>query len=207
MKFQEIADAVDFEKANGVVPTIVQHSNSLRVLMLGHMNKEALDQTLLTGKATFFSESNQQLWTKGEDSGSFLELQDLKINCDKNILLVYVTPHDPEGLPGSDSCFDEEVSSNTFFIDHLKKIVASRKVADPKSSYTASLFHKGINKVAQKVGEEAVELVIEAKDDNKDLFLGEAADLFFHYLVLLEAKNISFDEVLQVLVDRHRNRD
>jgi len=194
---------IDFEKVGGMVPAIVQDADSHVVLMLGYMNQEALDITLESKKVTFFSRTKGRLWTKGETSGNFLQVKSITVDCDNDTLLVKVRPEGPVCHTGSDTCFDEVNKSKTLFIDHLRQIIKERKNNPSDQSYTASLFAKGINKVAQKVGEEAVEIVIEAKDNNKDLFLGEAADLLFHYLVLLEAKDIELDEVMQLLIERH----
>jgi phosphoribosyl-ATP pyrophosphohydrolase/phosphoribosyl-AMP cyclohydrolase len=194
---------VNFDKyADGLVPAIVQDADTLRVLMLGFMNAPALAATEQTGKVTFFSRSKQRLWTKGEESGHFLLLKDIKVDCDEDTLLIQAHPQGPTCHTGADTCWGEENKGGDF-LSYLEGVIASRKGASPDSSYTASLFSKGINKVAQKVGEEAVELVIEAKDDNKSLFLGEAADLMFHYLVLLQAKGYQLDEVISVLKQRH----
>lgn len=195
---------IDFTKVGGLVPAIVQDDFSKEVLMLGYMNEEALNITLETGKVTFFSRTKQRLWTKGESSGNYLNLKTIKLDCDQDTLLVTVDPVGPVCHKGTDTCFGEENHSKTAFIDNLRATIKNRKQNPTDKSYTASLFAKGINKVVQKVGEEAVELVIEAKDDNKELFLGEAADLLYHYLVLLEAKSYELDEVMQVLIDRHR---
>lgn len=195
---------IDFEKVNGLVPAVIQDVNTNKVLMLGYMNEEALKQTQESGKVTFFSRTKQRLWTKGETSGNFLNVKDIKVDCDNDTLLIFADPVGPVCHTGADTCFDEENSSKTAFIDHLRGIIKDRKNNPSDQSYTASLFAKGINKVAQKVGEEAVEIVIEAKDDNKDLFMGEAADLLFHYLVLLEAKGYELDEVMDVLIKRHQ---
>ncbi|RZS96895.1 bifunctional phosphoribosyl-AMP cyclohydrolase/phosphoribosyl-ATP diphosphatase HisIE [Cecembia calidifontis] len=197
---------IDFDKVGGLVPAIIQDAESNVVLMLGYMNQEALDLTLESKKVTFFSRTKQRLWTKGETSGNFLFVHDISIDCDSDTLLVKVNPVGPVCHTGSDTCFDEPNRSKTLFIDQLRSIIKDRKNNPSNQSYTASLFAKGINKVAQKVGEEAVEIVIEAKDNNKELFLGEAADLLFHYLVLLEAKEIELDEVIQVLIDRHAKK-
>ncbi len=198
---------INFDTIDGAVPAVVQDPNSKQVLLVGFMNEEAYQKTLDTKKVILYNRTDNKLWTASKASGDSWELEDIKVDSDNNALLVYATPQGAFVGNGTDTCFEESNSSKTFFIDHLKQVIASRKQADPSSSYTSSLFHKGINKVAQKVGEEAVELVIEAKDNNKDLFLGEAADLFFHYLVLLEAKDISFDEVLGLLVKRHQKKD
>jgi len=194
---------VDFGKyADGLVPAIVQDESTLRVLMLGFMNEAALEKTRASGKVTFYSRSKQRLWTKGEESGHFLLLKDIRVDCDQDTLLIKANPLGPTCHTGADTCWDE-LNEPGDFLSYLERIIASRKSAAPDSSYTASLFAKGINKVAQKVGEEAVELVIEAKDDNKALFLGEAADLMFHYLVLLQAKGYTLQEVVDVLKERH----
>ncbi|WP_186756480.1 bifunctional phosphoribosyl-AMP cyclohydrolase/phosphoribosyl-ATP diphosphatase HisIE [Echinicola salinicaeni] len=195
---------IDFEKVNELVPAVIQDANTNKVLMLGYMNEEALNQTQESGKVTFFSRTKQRLWTKGETSGNFLNVKDIKVDCDNDTLLIFVDPVGPVCHTGADTCFDEKNSSKTAFIDHLRRIIKDRKNNPSDQSYTASLFEKGINKVAQKVGEEAVEIVIEAKDDNKELFMGEAADLLFHYLVLLEAKGYELDEVIDVLIKRHQ---
>lgn len=195
---------VDFNKMSGLVPAIVQDSISGKVLMQGYMNEEALAKTEESGKVTFFSRSKNRLWTKGETSGNFMELVSIASDCDGDSILVKAIPSGPVCHTGSDTCFDEENFSKTGFIDQLRTIIKERKNNPTDKSYTASLFAKGINKIAQKVGEEAVEIVIEAKDDNKELFLGEAADLMFHYLVLLEAKGYELDEVMEVLMARHR---
>lgn len=196
---------IDFEKQGGLIPAVVQDVQTSKVLMVGFMNKEALEQTIAEGKVTFFSRTKNRLWTKGETSNNFLMVKNIIVDCDKDTVLIKAEPVGPVCHTGADTCFFEPNKvDNTLFINQLKEVVKQRKAASPESSYTSSLFHKGINKVAQKVGEEAIELVIEAKDDNKELFLGEAADLLFHYLVLLEAKNYTLDEVLEVLKSRHK---
>ena len=195
---------IDFEKVNGLVPAVIQDEESNKVLMLGYMNQEAIDVTLETKNVTFFSRTKQRLWTKGETSGNFLKVRSITVDCDNDTLLVKAKPLGPVCHKGDDTCFGESNNSKTLFIDHLRAIIKDRKNNPSDQSYTASLFAKGINKIAQKVGEEAVEMVIEAKDMNKDLFLGEAADLLFHYLILLEAKEMELDEVVDVLIKRHR---
>ena len=195
---------IDFKKMNGLVPAIVQDALSGKVLMQGYMNEEALAKTQESGKVTFFSRSKERLWTKGETSGNFMELVSMTEDCDGDSILIQANPIGPVCHTGSDTCFDEVNSSKTGFIDQLRAIIKDRKNNPSDKSYTASLFAKGINKIAQKVGEEAVEIVIEAKDDNKDLFLGEAADLMFHYLILLEAKGYELDEVMDVLIARQK---
>lgn len=195
---------IDFGKMNGLVPAIVQDALTGKILMQGYMNEEALEKTKETGMVTFFSRSKNRLWTKGETSGNFMELVSILVDCDGDAFLIKANPKGPVCHTGADTCFDEFNDSKTGFIDQLRAIIKDRKNNPSEKSYTASLFAKGINKIAQKVGEEAVEIVIEAKDDNKELFLGEAADLLFHYLILLEAKGYELDEVMQVLIDRHK---
>ncbi len=195
---------IDFKKMEGLVPAIVQDAFTGKVLMQGYMNEDALTKTSETGKVTFFSRSKNRLWTKGETSGNFLELVSVEVDCDGDSLLVKAHPNGPVCHTGADTCFKESNVSKTGFIDELRAIIKDRRSKPAEQSYTASLFAKGINKIAQKVGEEAVEIVIEAKDDNKELFMGEAADLLFHYLVLLEAKGYELDEVMEVLIARHK---
>lgn len=195
---------IDFEKGGGLVPAIVQDAVTKSVLMLGYMNEEALKVTQETGKVTFYSRSKSRLWTKGETSGNYLHLKEVKVDCDNDTLLVTVYPQGPACHTGSDTCFNEENRGGGAFLDYLENVIRQRKTESADKSYTRSLFDKGINKIAQKVGEEAVELVIEAKDDNADLFKGEAADLLFHLLVLFEEKQIPLREVIGVLEDRHR---
>lgn len=195
---------IDFKKMDGLIPVVVQDSFTGKVLMLGYMNEAALSQTEASGRVTFFSRSKNRLWTKGETSGNFLEVVSMQEDCDGDAILIKAKPLGPVCHTGADTCFDELNTSQTVFIDHLRAIIKDRKANPTEGSYTASLFAKGMNKLAQKVGEEAVELVIEAKDDNKELFLGEAADLLFHYLVLLEAKGYELDEVVEVLKHRHK---
>jgi phosphoribosyl-ATP pyrophosphohydrolase/phosphoribosyl-AMP cyclohydrolase len=194
---------VDFAKyTDGLAPAIVQDFDTHRVLMLGFMNEEALRKTEETGKVTFYSRSKKRLWTKGEESGHFLELKSLAVDCDRDTLLVKAHPLGPVCHTGADTCWSEPNHHEDFLL-YLQDIIRLRKQASPDESYVAKLFSKGINKIAQKVGEEAVELVIEAKDDNRDLFLNEAADLLFHYLVLLQAKGYELESVLEILRKRH----
>ena len=193
---------LDFEKGDGLIPAIIQDASTQKVLMLGYMNRPALDQTLAQKRVTFFSRSKNRLWTKGESSGNFLDLVDIQVDCDQDTLLVSVRPVGPVCHTGTDTCFQEK-NESAHFLQHLERVIQDRKNNPSEKSYTSSLFKKGINKVAQKVGEEAVELVIEAKDDDKKLFLGEAADLMYHYLVLLTAKGYTLEEVLKVLRERH----
>ena len=193
---------VDFSKGDGLVPAIIQHFATKTVLMLGYMNQEALAKTQELGKVTFFSRSKNRLWTKGEESGHFLLLKSIQIDCDNDTLLVQVDPVGPTCHKGTETCFGEIDASG--FVHQLQRIIEDRKANPSEKSYTTSLFEKGINKIAQKVGEEAVETVIEAKDDNDELFLNEAADLLFHYLVLLSAKGKSLEDVEAVLKARHK---
>jgi phosphoribosyl-ATP pyrophosphohydrolase/phosphoribosyl-AMP cyclohydrolase len=195
---------IDFTKMNGLIPALVQDALTGKVLMQGFMNSEALAKTHEIGMVTFFSRSKERLWTKGETSGNFMEVVSMAVDCDGDSILIKANPKGPVCHTGSDTCWDEGNSSKTGFIDQLRAIIKDRRNNPSDTSYTASLFAKGINKIAQKVGEEAVEIVIEAKDDNKELFLGEAADLLFHYLVLLEAKGYELDEVMEVLIRRHK---
>lgn len=195
---------IDFKKMDGLVPAIIQDALSGIVLMQGYMNEEALAKTEKSGLVTFFSRSKNRLWTKGETSGNFMEVVSIAFDCDGDSILVKANPRGPVCHTGADTCFAELNSSKTGFIDQLRAIIKDRKNNPTDQSYTASLFAKGINKVAQKVGEEAVEIVIESKDDNKELFMGEAADLLYHYLVLLEAKGYELDEVMEVLIERHK---
>ena len=194
---------IDFTKyADGLVPAIVQDFDTEKVLMLGFMNEVALQKTEELGRVTFFSRSKQILWTQGEESGNFLELKSLAIDCDNDTLLIKAHPKGPVCHTGADTCWMEKNHSSNF-LNYLEDIIDLRKKASPEESYVAKLFSKGINKVAQKVGEEAVELVIEAKDDNEALFLNEAADLMFHYLLLLNAKGYKLDHVVEILKSRH----
>lgn len=193
----------DFSKyADGLMPAIIQDASTQKVLMLGFMNKEAFEKTTETGKVTFFSRSRQQLWTKGETSGHFLILKEILLDCDNDTLLVKAIPEGPVCHTGADTCFDE--NNNKFTLQYLEAIIQERKNNPVENSHTSDLFKKGINKIAQKVGEEAVELVIESKDDDKGKFLNEAADLLYHYLILLKAKDHSLAEVIDILEKRHK---
>jgi len=197
---------IDFSKsAHGLIPAIIQVSETKSVLMLGYMNAESYQKTLDTQKVTFFSRSKQRLWTKGEESGNFLNLVDIKNDCDNDTLLIQVKPDGPTCHTGSDTCWQDANNQEYGFISKLEETIKSRREnADSQKSYVASLFEKGINKIAQKVGEEAVEVVIEAKDNNDDLFLDESADLLFHYLILLQAKGFQLNDVVNVLKGRHK---
>ena len=195
---------INFKKGDGLVPAIIQDNSTLQVLMVGYMNEEAYEQTVREGKVTFFSRSKNRLWTKGETSGNFLIVKEITTDCDNDALLVKVDPAGPVCHTGRFSCFGEEVSKG--FVYRLENIISERIEGNAEGSYTNKLFKKGINKVAQKVGEEAVELVIEAKDDNIDLFKNEAADLLYHFLILLKTKNVAFEDVEEVLRDRHKGK-
>lgn len=196
---------IDFTKNNGLIPAIIQDHETKTVLMLGYMNQVALDTTLETQKVTFFSRSKNRLWTKGEESGNFLNLVSIKNDCDNDTLLIQVNPVGPTCHTGSDTCWQEENNSSYSFLSKLENTIQERKEnATSEKSYVASLFEKGMNKIAQKVGEEAVEVVIEAKDNNDDLFLSESADLLFHYLILLQAKGFKLNDVVEVLKSREK---
>jgi phosphoribosyl-ATP pyrophosphohydrolase/phosphoribosyl-AMP cyclohydrolase len=194
---------IDYSKyADGLVPAIVQDNNTNKVLMMGFMNEAALLKTEELGRVTFYSRSKQRLWTKGEESGNFLSLISIDVDCDNDTLLIKADPNGPVCHTGADTCWKEK-NENSNFLSYLEEVIAIRKKASVEESYVARLFAKGMNKMAQKVGEEAVELVIEAKDDNGELFLNEAADLMFHYLILLNAKGYKLDNVVNILKQRH----
>ena len=197
---------INFNKnSDGLVPAVVQDAKTLKVLMLGYMNADAIEQTKSSGKVTFFSRSKNRLWTKGEESGNFLELVSLSKDCDQDALLIKVNPAGPTCHKGTDTCWNESNTQTYGFLTELEKTITERRVAAQEDqSYVASLFREGINKIAQKVGEEAVETVIEAKDDNADLFLNESADLLFHLLILLQAKGHSLQNVVDVLESRQK---
>ena len=200
---------INFDKSlDGLLPAVIQDADTGKVLMLGYMNREAYDKTVAENIVTFFSRSKQRLWTKGETSNNFLHVQDIRVDCDGDTLLVKANPAGPVCHTGADTCFEEVNQSRGIpgrgnFLNYLQSIIHDRKINPSESSYTTTLFNRGINKIAQKVGEEAVELVIEAKDNNDDLFKGEAADLLFHFLVLLEQKNLDLDDIVAVLQSRH----
>ena len=189
---------------DGLIPVIIQDSISKTVLMLGYMNDEAIRKTKKTGNVTFYSRTKKRLWTKGEKSGNFLRLVNMKVDCDNDTILIYVKPEGPTCHLGTDSCWGEKNLSKFGYLSQLEEIIAERKKDDKKNSYVASLFREGINKIAQKVGEEATETIIEAKDENKQLFLNESADLLFHYLILLQAKGFRLSDVEKVLLTRKR---
>ncbi len=193
---------IDFNKGNGLVPVIIQHDQTLQVLMLGYMNEEALNNTKAAGKVTFFSRSKNRLWVKGETSGNFLYVKDIQVDCDQDTILIKASPVGPTCHTGSTSCFKEETSKG--FIYELENTIHQRIDDNDPQSYTNKLYRRGINKVAQKVGEEAVELIIEAKDDNEDLFKNEAADLLYHYIILLKSKGFKLEEIEEVLLGRQK---
>ena len=198
---------LNYEKySDGLIPAIVQDAETQAVLMLGFMNEEALTKTKQTYRVTFYSRSRQQLWTKGETSGNYLEVVSIKADCDEDTLLISARPAGPVCHTGATTCFGEvgSLQTATDLLKELETVIDSRRSENSEDSYVASLFEKGMNKIAQKVGEEAVELVIEAKDDDIEAFKNEAADLLFHYLILLRAKGISIDDILSVLKDRRR---
>lgn len=196
---------IDFSKnTDGLVPAIVQDVTTKNVLMLGYMNEEAYQKTAESKKVTFFSRTKSRLWTKGEESGNFLYVQEIKLDCDQDTLLIYVIPEGPTCHKGTDTCWAENNEQSFGFLSTLEHVIADRKANPDKKSYVASLFEKGINKIAQKVGEEAVEVVIEAKDNDESLFLNESADLLFHYLILLQAKGYHLNDVVNILKGRHK---
>ena len=211
--FENMIMNIDFNKnQDGLIPAIIQDSITKTVLMLGYMDQEAYNKTMDTKKVTFYSRTKKRLWTKGEESGNFLNLVDIKLDCDNDTLLVFVNPVGPTCHKGTDTCWGEENKTEFGFLSELERIIQNRKeqaegiIPIPegvKPSYVSSLFKSGINKVAQKVGEEAVEVVIEAKDDNDDLFKNESADLLFHYLILLQAKGYRLQDIEAVLRARH----
>jgi len=188
----------------GLVPAIIQDAQTKTVLMLGYMNQESIAKTIETNKVTFYSRSKQRLWTKGEESGNFLELVSMKSDCDQDAVLIKANPKGPTCHKGTDNCWGEQNNADLSFLNTLESLISSRKAQEQSDvSYVAQLFEQGINKIAQKVGEEAVEVVIEAKDNNDNLFLEESADLLFHYLILLQAKNYSLSDVVKILKSRH----
>jgi phosphoribosyl-ATP pyrophosphohydrolase/phosphoribosyl-AMP cyclohydrolase len=188
----------------GLIPAIIQDANTKNVLMLGYMNQESFDKTIKTNKVTFYSRSKQRLWTKGEGSRNFLRLVSIKNDCDDDTLLITVLPDGPTCHKGTDTCWSEENNGEHGFLSHLEDIIENRIENPNESSYIASLFKRGINKIAQKVGEEAVEVIIEAKDNNDHLFLDESADLLFHYLILLQAKGHKLSDIVEVLRSRQK---
>ena len=194
---------LDFEKVDGLMPAVVQDVDTGRVLMLGYMNREALEKTQATGHVTFFSRSKQRLWTKGETSGNTLELVSLNADCDRDTLLVQAVPHGPTCHLGTDTCWGDEVNPAAGFLAELERVIESRADADPESSYTARLLNKGVKRCAQKVGEEGVEVALAATAGDREELINESADLLYHLLVVLNAGAVSLDEVLATLMDRH----
>lgn len=192
----------NFNKSNGLIPVIIQDEVSLQVLMLGYMNEEAFEKTVIEQKVTFFSRSKKRLWTKGETSGNFLCVKDIRLDCDDDTLLILAQAEGPTCHKGTVSCFRTETAKG--FLYQLEQTIHQRIDQDVENSYTNQLYKRGINKIAQKVGEEAVELVIEAKDDNAELFKNEAADLLYHYLILLKAKGFSLAEIESILKEREK---
>ena len=202
--YADMVKRLDFSKSpDGIIPVVIQDASTNVVLMLGYMNQEALLETIESKLVTFYSRSKQRLWVKGETSKNFLHFVDMKTDCDFDTLLIKAKPDGPVCHTGAETCFNEDNASDDF-LKTLEKIILGRKKYPVSGSYTSTLFKKGLNFIAQKVGEEAVELVIEAKDNHKKLFLNEAADLMFHYLVLLREKNVELDEVLDILKERHQ---
>ena len=195
---------IKFDKTTGLIPAIIQDVETKSVLMLGYMNQEAYNKTIETKRVTFFSRSKQRLWTKGETSGNFLNLISVENDCDNDTLLFKVKPDGPTCHLGTDTCWGNDNEQNYGFLSLLEDVITERRTNMSDKSYTASLFKKGINKIAQKVGEEAVEVVIEAKDNDDNLFLNESADLLFHYLILLQAKGFKLNDVVNILKNRHR---
>lgn len=197
----------NFNKSdNGLIPVIIQDNLTNVVLMLGYMNTEAFEKTKKENRVTFFSRSKNRLWTKGEESNNYLDVNSILIDCDQDTILIKATPHGPTCHTGDDTCFKEKNNSENFLFE-LETIIRERKNNPSDTSYTSSLFKKGINKIAQKVGEEAVEVVIEAKDDNRSLFLNEASDLLYHYLILLQAKDASLNDIITVLKERDKRKN
>ncbi len=204
----EIKEKAQFEKyPDGLIPAVVQDSLTRRVLMLGYMSRESLEKTLSTGLVTFYSRSRKELWTKGETSGNVLRLRDIKLDCDSDALLVQAVPAGPVCHTGEDTCFFEKNSPDqkdpVLFLSYLQRVIQDRKAHPVESSYTNKLFESGVQKISQKVGEEAVELILDAMDDNRELFHGEAADLLYHIIVLLVQKDSTLEDVMKVLEERH----
>ena len=196
---------IDFEKSGGLVPAIIQDATTQQVLMLGYMNREAYEKTLELGRVTFFSRTRQRLWTKGEESGHFLELVDMKVDCDADTLLVRVHPHGPTCHTGTDTCWGEKNAATNplLFLTELQNFINKRHEEMPEGSYTTSLFRDGLNRMAQKVGEEALEAVIEAVNGSDERLLYEASDMFYHLIVLLTAKGLRIEQVAEELLTRH----
>ncbi|MEE1898541.1 bifunctional phosphoribosyl-AMP cyclohydrolase/phosphoribosyl-ATP diphosphatase HisIE [Flavobacterium rakeshii] len=192
----------DFNKTNGLIPVIIQNATTQQVLMLGYMNEEAFTKTKLEKRVTFYSRSRNELWTKGETSGNYLNVVSMSLDCDNDTILIQAKPAGPTCHTGTTTCFGEPNSKG--FLYQLEEMISERIESDSDTSYTNTLFKRGINKVAQKVGEEAVELIIEAKDDNEELFKNEAADLLYHFLILLKAKSLNLTDIEKVLEARSK---
>jgi len=203
---KNLVQRIDWKKCNDLIPAIIQNNSTKIVLMLGYMNRESLEKTLQDKQVCFFSRTKNRLWTKGETSGNFLEVLDIKLDCDNDTLLVQAKPKGPTCHTGNISCFfdDSEIKSSLSLLNELYELIKTRKKELPEGSYTAMLFQKGIDKIAQKVGEEAVEVVIDAKNDNKEAFTNEVADLLFHLMILLVEKNVTIEEVLEILEKRKK---
>ena len=201
----KISKQINWKKVDGLVPAVIQDATNLRVLMLGYMNQEALEHTLKSGHITFFSRTRQALWIKGETSGNYLELVSIELDCDADTLLAKARPKGPVCHTGNQTCFNNESLSGITFLSHLTKLIKSSNMERPSGSYVTKLFNKGPDKIAQKVGEEGVELALAKVKNDKHEILSEGADLMFHFLVLLESSNLSLDEVCAVLSDRHKN--
>jgi phosphoribosyl-ATP pyrophosphohydrolase/phosphoribosyl-AMP cyclohydrolase len=195
---------LDFSKENGLVPAVIQDADTRKVLMLGFMNEEAYQKTIGKKLVTFYSRTRKRLWTKGEESGNYLDVVEIRADCDHDTLLVKARPRGPVCHTGNYTCFEEDNVSGIEFLDYLQKFIRKRREEMPEDSYTTRLFQNGINKMAQKVGEEAVELIIEAMNDNAELFLNEASDLMYHLIVLLAAKGLDLDDIARVLKSRHK---
>lgn len=195
---------IKYDKNTGLIPAIIQDAKTNKVLMLGYMNEEAYQQTLESKLVTFFSRSKNRLWVKGEESKNYLNLVDLELDCDQDTLLIKVKPEGPTCHTGTDTCWKEKNKQSYGFLTQLESVIRDRHNNPSEKSYVRSLFTKGINKIAQKVGEEAVELIIESKDNNEELFLNEGADLLFHYLILLQAKGYKLQDIVEVLANRHK---
>lgn len=196
---------IDFQKMNGLIPAIIVDNNTGQILMLGFMNEDSFDKTIESGRVTFFSRSKNRLWTKGETSGNFLNLVDIKLDCDNDSLLVYVNPVGPTCHTGDYSCFGVK-KSEIHFLNHLSELIKKRKIELPEKSYTTKLFEEGANRIIQKVGEEAIETVIAAKNRDKNEIVNETADLIYHLLVMLAEQDIEFEEVVGKLVERHKEK-
>jgi phosphoribosyl-ATP pyrophosphohydrolase/phosphoribosyl-AMP cyclohydrolase len=195
---------INFEKSNGLIPCVIQDNTTLQVLMLGYMNQEAVDQTIETNKVTFFSRSKNRIWVKGEESGNFLEMKSIAIDCDNDTILIKANPIGPTCHTGTKTCWNENETTSFGVISRLETVISDRINNPSEKSYVSDLVSRGINKVAQKVGEEGVEVVIEALGTDDDLFLNESADLLFHYLILLQAKGYKINDVLSVLKEREK---